>query len=287
MFEKSRKTKKAGGFMTMIDRTEERFEKAIASRDEMNLKSRQTAERASAESAKLEARIAELRSRVEKMTEELRAVAGEIRGKEEKVISEAAVTESDLKAGRVSVREFLAVGKDREEILAEARREAAERGAPAREAIRKIRREIVELELKRAELQETVARAYAEVAEGLYISLKFIIQSLEEAGITVPRTAAAHERVKQARNEVFLVQGAPLYSAKTWTKLKSAEEVEELSLDPVVKEEHFENLGKLAAEIRGLEFETVDVHYLPGEAVGRPVFVNPKTVRFISQENQT
>lgn len=269
MFEKSRKTKKAGGFETMIDKTEERFEKAIASRDEMNLKSRQTAERASAESAKLEARIGELRSRVEKMTEELRAVAGEIRGKEEAVISEGAVTEDDLKAGRVNVREFLSVGKNRDEILAEARRQAAEKAAPARDAIRKIRREVVELELKRAELQETIARAYASVAEGLYVSLKYFLQTLEEAGITAPRTAAAHERTKQARNELFLVQGAPLYSAKTW-KLKSAEEVEELSLDPVVKKEHLENLEKIAAEIRGLEFETVDVHYLPGEAFGRP-----------------
>lgn len=270
MFEKTRKTKKAGGFETMIDKAAEKFEKAVAARDEMNVKARQTAERAIAESAKLEARIAELRSRVEKMTEELRAVAGEIRKKEEEVISEGAVTEADLKEGRVSVREFLAVGKDRDDILAEARREAEKRAAPAREAIRKIRREIVELEFQRAEFQETLARSYAEAAESIYITLKFFLRELEEQGITVPRTAAAHERMKVAKNELFLIRGTPLYSGKTWSKLKTIEEVEELSLDPAVKEEHFENLEKLVAEIRGLEFEEVTIHYVPAEAFGRP-----------------
>jgi len=254
----------------MIDRTEEKFEKAVEARDTMNVAARQRGEKAAAESGKLETRIGELRSRVETMTEELRGISREFRQKEEAIISEGAITEADLKEGRVSVREFLAVGKDRDEIIAEARREAEKRAAPAREAIRALRLEIVELEFKRSELQETIARSFAEAAESLYVTLKFFLQTLEEQGITAPRTAAAHERMKIAKNELFLVQGTPLYSAKTWSKLKTIEEVEELRLDPVLKAEHFPALEALASELRGIEFEEIDIHYVPAEAFGRP-----------------
>ena len=256
--------------LTMLDLVRERFETIVKKNDERNQLARANIEKLGVDREKIRGELVALEEKISPLTAEYKTILAEMTAAEQKRISEDSVTENDLAEHRVNVREFVAVGKKNEQILAEAKTAAEAKLEKARAIIRRLRRGIYERLDQAAMIDEKITQLNAEVALDFYNSLDGMRKELEAAGVGRGWLTTAHHLSQERKNDWGMsAKGAILWHAKSWT-VKTIDEAELLALDPILQEQHFGEFGKFIESIRKLDFSELTINYTPSEFGGRP-----------------
>ena len=256
-----------GEAVTLADKAEGRLKLALADMESANEAARARLAGFLEERAKIEKRIADLEGRAAKMAGEYRVILAELRAKERAAVEAGSITEADLKAGKLSLREYMATGTTRGEILDRAKKAAADKMAGPRETIRRLRFEALEARSELRKLDESISYQKTGAGSRLYSTLKILTEELERAGVKSGTAEGARFVRQEADNSLALARGVVLFHPASWV-LRTVEEIEELTLDPIIQDAHFQKLQKIADELRGQTFESVSLSYSPGPGHG-------------------
>jgi len=252
---------------TLFDKAEGRLKLALADLEAANEAARERLAGFLEERAKIEKRIEDLEGRAAKMAGEYRVILAELRSKEKAAVEAGSITEKDVRAGKLSLREYMVAGTSQGQILEKALEAAAQKMTGPRKAVRELRFQALEGRAELRRLDEKIIYQKTGAGSRLYSTLKILTEELERAGVKSGTAEGAKFIRQEADNSLALARGVVLFHAASWT-LRSAAEVEDLELDPIIQPAHFDGLRKIAEELKAQVFETVTLNYSPGPGHG-------------------
>ena len=252
--------------------------------EEANERARENIEKNSVILRELEKKLRASRKDLDKKMAKYRKIKQKIEDAEEKKTRAKSLNRKDLKARKKEVNKSLKSEKDNKQIKTEGRKKFEEKTKHLLPVIRAKRLEIMELKEKIAKENYKIYLWNIEPALSYLDHIRRIKDELEEGTQEyMYQIPIMQSNMKNTEKEVFLAKGYP--EGKEW-QISDLEAVEELFLNPIVNEKHFQELAGLIEELeeKGLKDKEILITYRQEDAPGHASGFKYKVLKKIQPE---